>query len=380
MKILIISSYFGNVIGGALNFIKKISRELTSRGHTVILLLDRRYYELFSEKDFNIIWFSSTKISSYSPSLSFVKILSKIDVDVIHLHGFMSFQIDAGAIIGRIKKIPIILTPHGSLMGYDHLYDKFLDKIPYKIHNAITLKLATRCSKFIIPTSDAEFDDCVKFGIANKKIKLIPLAFNSLENWDENELKQKNRLLFVGRIVPLKNLEIILKSIQILKRDLPSIQLTIVGDEIKGRIKGDEGYKQKLIELIKELDINENVKFERWKRGNELWDEYKKSELFILASTYENFCLPLLEAATFGIPLISSNVGIAQKLVGKNKGGNIIYKLDANEYARKIKELLEDKKRYSECSEYIKKMTENFTIKSIVNEYEEIFIRIKKNG
>jgi glycosyltransferase involved in cell wall biosynthesis len=380
LRILIISSYFGNVIGGALNFIKKISRELTSRGHTVILLLDRRYYELFSETDFNIIWFSSTKISSYSPSLSFVKILSKIDVDIIHLHGFMSFQIDAGAIIGHIRKIPIILTPHGSLMGYDHLYDKFLDKIPYKIHNAITLKLATRYSKFIIPTSDAEFDDCIKFGITNKKIKLIPLAFNSLENWNKKELKQKNRLLFVGRIVPLKNLEILLKSIQVLKKDFPTIQLTIVGDEVKGRIKGDEGYKQKLVELIKELNINENVKFKGWKTGKELWDEYKKSELFILASTYENFCLPLLEAATFGIPLISSNVGIAQKLIGKNQGGNIIYELNANDYAKKIKELLEDKERYSECSEYIKKITKNFTIKSIVNEYEKIFIRIKKNG
>ena len=100
MRILIVSSYFGSVIGGALNFIKNMTTELSSRGHSVVLLLDDRYKKLFSEKEFNIIWFSSINLTSYSPSLSFLKIISKIEVDIIHLHGFMSFQTDCGAIVG----------------------------------------------------------------------------------------------------------------------------------------------------------------------------------------------------------------------------------------------------------------------------------------
>ena len=70
MKIVIVSSYFGNVIGGALNFIIDLYTELESKGNSVTLVLDERYKELFSERKFHIIWFSSAKITSYSPSLS----------------------------------------------------------------------------------------------------------------------------------------------------------------------------------------------------------------------------------------------------------------------------------------------------------------------
>ena len=55
VKILILSSYFGNVLGGALNFITELYIELESRNHKVTLLLDERYKDLFSDKKFNII-------------------------------------------------------------------------------------------------------------------------------------------------------------------------------------------------------------------------------------------------------------------------------------------------------------------------------------
>ena len=143
LKILIVSSYFGEIVGGALNFIKELSEELFLLGHTVNLLLDDRYKDLFSINGVNIIWFSSTKITAYSPSLSFIKIISKIDADVIHLHGYISFQTDLGALIGFLRKIPVVLTPHGSLLGYDYLYDSSISKVPYQIHDILTLKLPT---------------------------------------------------------------------------------------------------------------------------------------------------------------------------------------------------------------------------------------------
>ncbi len=248
MKILLISSYFGNVIGGALNFIKVITKELTFRGHTVTLLLDDRYKGLFSEQEFDIRWYSSIKISSYSPSFSFLKIISKIDADVIHLHGFLSFQTDFGALIGFLRKIPVILIPHGSLLGYDHLYNSFSSKIPYRIHNLVTLKLTTKLPKNIVANSKSEYDDCIAFGIPKNKIKRIPISFSPpIDTTQTKKLSKKNKILFVGRIVPLKNLDVLLKSIKILKKDFPDIQFTIIGKEITGRLYGDTGYQQKII-------------------------------------------------------------------------------------------------------------------------------------
>ena len=92
--------------------------------------------------------------------------------------------------------------------------------------------------------------------------------------------------------------------------------------------------------LVDELKIKDHVRFEGWKTGIELWKIYQESDLFVFASTYENFGLPLLEAASFGIPLISTDVGVAQDIIGKNNGGKIILELDEHKYAKNIKKLL----------------------------------------
>ena len=379
MKILIVSSYFGNVIGGALNFIIDLYDELEKRGNSVTLLLDDRYQELFSENKFNIVWFSSTKITSYSPSLSFLRIISKIDADIIHLHGYMSFQTDFGALVGFLRKIPVVLTPHGSLLGYDYLYDSSISKLPYIIHNVLTLKIPTRISKYVIATSQAEFRDCKRFGLPLDRIKLIPLSF-SPPNYSKAKKKSDNRtkLLFVGRIVPLKNLKILLETIKIIKNDIPKIEFVIVGDEISGRLRGDKGHKDQLISIVKTLDIEENVTFVGWKTDKELWKYYLNSDLFLLGSTYENFGRPLLEATSFGLPLISTDVGVAKDLIGNDKGGIILQNLDVQYISDKIKELLTNEQKYFEASEHVKFQSKFFSIKSVVDEYEKIFQEVIK--
>ena len=380
MKIVIVSSYFGNVVGGALNFIIDLYTELESRGNLVTLVLDDRYKQLFSEKKFHILWFSSAKITSYSPSLSFLRIISKIDADVIHLHGYLSFQTDFGALIANLRKIPVILTPHGSLLGYEYLYDSSTSKLPYRIHDILTLKLPTKISKKIIATSQVEFRDCKKYGIPENKIKLIPLSFSppDISKSEERTIK-KTRLIFVGRIVPLKNLDILLEAVKIVKKDIPEIEFIIVGEEISGRLYGDTGYKQKLESLIDVLEIKENIKFVGWKTDKELWDVYQNSDLFLFASTYENFGLPLLEAAHFGLPLVSTDVGVAKDLIDESKGGSIISKLDANEYAKKIITLLKNDLRYEGASKFVSGEAKNFLIKSIAKKYEEIYSGCIKN-
>jgi glycosyltransferase involved in cell wall biosynthesis len=293
----------------------------------------------------------------------------------------MSFQTDLGAFIGFLRKIPVILTPHGSLLGYDYLYDSFLSKLPYRLHDVLTLKLPTKISKYVIATSQAEFRDCIKFGISKNKIQIIPLSFTPPSNFIscKKYSTEKTKILFVGRIVPLKNLDVLIKSISILKNDIPNIQFTIIGDEIQGRLRGDVGYKERLTSLVKTLNVNENIRFEGWKTNNRLWEYYQNSDLFLFGSIYENFGRPLLEAASFGIPLVSTDVGVARDLIGNDEGGILLSKLDEKYISDKIKELLKDEKRYVHTSKHVQISSKNFSIKSISNKYEKIFARCIKN-
>ena len=149
--------------------------------------------------------------------------------------------------------------------------------------------------------------------------------------------------------------------------------------QLAGRLHGDIGYKQKLLVLVNELKIKENVKFVGWKTGKELWDIYQNSDLFLFASTYENFGLPLLEAAYFRLPLVSTDVGVAKDLIDVNKGGNIISKLDANEFAENIITLLKNDLKHEEASKFVFDKSKNFLIKSIAKKYEEIYTGCIRN-
>lgn len=374
MKILIVSSYFGKTITGALNFLNHLSSELIQRGHKVIFVLDDRYRNSYDVKGTELKWFKSFHLTAYSPSTSFIGILQKTDVDVVHLNGYMSFQTDFGAVISSIRKIPVVLTPHGSLLGYKHLAKSIFERTPYILHEILTLKRSTKIAKFVVVTSDAEYRDAINFGIKPEKLQLIPLGFNNPLSIQKKSKDHRNKkLLFVGRIVPNKNLETIFLSLQQILKKFPDVELTVVGDEIKGRLFGDKGYKTKLIELIKKLKINENVKLLGWKKSQDLWEIYRNSDVMVSSSSYENFSMPILEAASFGIPIVSTNVGVANDIICDDKGGRIISHQNYHEMSEAVIELLQNNERYLKSSEFALTRSKDFEISSIAKKYEDIF-------
>jgi len=379
MKILIVSSYFGKYTAGALHFIKTLSSELVRRGHSVSILMDRRYRSQFDVKGIKIIWFDSIhKVGYYSPSISFLKILLKINADVIHLNGYMSFQTDLGSLIAAIRKIPMILTPHGSLLAYKHITNSTFEKLPYFLHEFLTMKIVPKLAKYVIATSSAEYKDVVNFGIKPDKIKLIPLTINQkkISFSEKKYLDNKKKLLFVGRIVPNKNIEVLFYSLKEVLKEISNVELKIVGEEIIGRSKGDVGYKNKLVTLLNKLNLKENVKFVGWKTGDELWNIYNDSDLMLGASSYESFNFSLLEAASFGLPIISTDVGVAGDVVGNNQGGKIIDHDNPNQMTKAILEFLQDKTKYNKASNFICSRITNFSVSLITNKYEKAYLQV----
>lgn len=376
MKILVVSSYFGNAITGALNFIKVLTEDLSKRGHSVDLALDSRYKDKYHIEGPNVLWFDSIPLTAYSPSISLLKILQKTDADLVHLHGYMSFQSDFGSLISTLRRIPTVLTPHGSLLGYEHLYESTAEKLIYYLHDFLTLKIAARFAKFVVATSTSEFKDVIDFGVESEKIQLIPLPFELKNNLQipKNSSDGIRKLLFVGRIVPNKHLEILIHALNLVLKKNRNIQLNIVGEEITGKLVGDSGYKQKIINLVNELGITENVKFLGWQKDEKLWTIYRNSDLMLCLSTYENFSLPILEAASFGVPIISTDVGVARDIIGDNEGGRII-QLDHNQVANAILDYLNNDIIYNNASSFVLERSKKFSISSVVDSYEKIFMQ-----
>jgi len=115
------------------------------------------------------------------------------------------------------------------------------------------------------------------------------------------EIKKKagiKNILFVGRIAPNKRHEDIIKAFYYYHKINPNSELTIVGS-----YNHFQNYKNELDQLLSDLKIPVNI------TGmipiDKLTAYYQNSDLFLCMSEHEGFCIPLIEAMYFGIPVLA---------------------------------------------------------------------------
>ncbi len=125
----------------------------------------------------------------------------------------------------------------------------------------------------------------------------------------------KCRFLFVGRCIPVKNLEFLIKGFAAAKEYKPDIDLEIVGDgALLPRLK----------EQASALKVKESITFSGVLSGSALAERYQAADCFTLVSRYESFGLVAQEAMSSGLVLILSKVGNLPFFVENFKAGSLI--------------------------------------------------------
>lgn len=178
-----------------------------------------------------------------------------------------------------------------------------------------------------------EYEDAVEFGISRKKLHIIPMGVDIPETPlnDRREDDSPLKILFVGRIARVRRVELILQAAKNLS--IPHT-FTIVGGEEKTSSLSKTGYLRELRSLCERLGVS--ATFAGPKAPGDLASYYQAADVFVYPSLYENFAQPLLEAASYGIPIISTPVGIAPEII---KDGETGYLVDADPAA--IRQALE---------------------------------------
>jgi glycosyltransferase involved in cell wall biosynthesis len=105
------------------------------------------------------------------------------------------------------------------------------------------------------------------------------------------------RLLYLGRLHPIKGIENLFKAIKLLDDD--NITLTICGN-------GDENYSMRLQELAHELALERCVSFKGHVEGVNKLEAFRHADVCILPSFSENFGMVVAESLAHGIPVIAS--------------------------------------------------------------------------
>lgn len=165
--------------------------------------------------------------------------------------------------------------------------------------------------------------ELIEAGIRDVKILKLPLSTKQLNlTPDVSILNKFSRhklftFLFVGRIAPNKNIEELIKIFAYYHNFInPFSRLVIVGS-----FHGVPRYMAMLRMLIGDLDIS-NVCFEGFASPEGLIAYYKIADVYVSTTNHEGYCLPLLEAMYFDLPVITKAKGGVNEAMG---GAGVMY-------------------------------------------------------
>ncbi|MFH1427383.1 MAG: glycosyltransferase family 4 protein [Patescibacteria group bacterium] len=150
-------------------------------------------------------------------------------------------------------------------------------------------------------------------GIRNREAARLPMLGASGQGSRNQERGDKFAFLTVGRLVEVKNIGMQLRAFKNLDFRFKNLELQIIGS----------GKEERNLKLeITNLGLEEKVKFFGWQ--NDLSKFYNQADVFVLTSNYEGWGLAVIEAASYGLPIIMTDVGCAGEVIKNNESGIVI--------------------------------------------------------
>lgn len=198
-----------------------------------------------------------------------------------------------------------------------------------------------------------------KFQIPNSKFYLLPI-FVDIEKIKNSivavDLHKKypqfeKIILMVSRFEKEKNIPLAISSMKDVVKKYPKMGLVLVGD-------GSE--REALKSQVESKKLEDTVVFDDWQSKETIYSYYKTADLFLATSDYEGYGLTIIEALAAGLPVLSTNVGIAREA-----GAQIIERDSVTEnivkYIENSEEIIELKNYpYKNKAEYLDKFKKSF--------------------
>lgn len=302
MKVGMFATFVTLMRGGGEVYAIHLSRELAQLGHEVTMVCGRSMFSrpLKAPHDglFNIHmrWylFELRELSKITPaplarvlygvSRRFHQWAVREDFgrwDIIHVGAVETAEI---ALRQRRKGQPIVLTLHGPVPSVDRDLLGQLDAV---------VSTGQRVSEQVSG----------EFGIP---CRVIPIGVDLFlfRPFEKNRARARLRwgrghhVLYVGRLIPIKNLETLLMAFKTMVSALPETVLILVGDGV---------LRSSLEKLAARLDIRDRVRFVGALPQHELVWYYTAADLLILPSHYESFGQVVLEGLACECPVILSD-------------------------------------------------------------------------
>jgi len=287
----------------------------------------------------------------------------KLEADVYHSHIPSPFF---ARMISKEKLSPHIITYHNDVLvpevvdGYEipYLGREFIERF----NERISIPLLDSCDTIIATTSSYALTSPILSRFM-EKIEVIPNGVDT-KRFRPGETERETIVLYVGRLVEYKGVDVLLRAMKIVQEDLREARLVIIGD-------GED--RERLEELSKKLGVEAEFKGKLPDESVSTW--MKKARVLVLPSfsRLEAFGIVLLEAMASATPVIGSNIpGVRDVAIE----GGLTFS-DTDDLAKKIMEVLSNDRLAEKLSRKgLKAVKEKYSWEIISRKIEKLYLSL----
>ena len=338
MRIVQVSPFFFPHAGGVESHVRSLAGEFAREGHEVTVVTSRYRSDLPAEEEmegYRVVRTRTLGVAFNTPiDVGTGSRLRRVPADVVHLHYPPPLTSFFATLALGSSSVPVCLTYHCDLYlsgllgrGLAGLYQRTL--LRPTLNGVRRIVVHTRS----YGTTSAM--------LRGRDLEIIPSVVD-LDRFrpglDPGELRKrvgvegKRVLVFTGRLVPHKGVDVILQSLRELPRD---VVLVVIG---AGPRLTD------LVGLCRRIGVADRVRFCLGVSDDDLPRYLALGEVFVFPSQnrLEGFGLAVAEAMAAGLPVVIADVPGVREVIEDGKEGLLAEPLLASDLARKVTRLLDD--------------------------------------
>ncbi|NNG00351.1 MAG: glycosyltransferase family 4 protein [Desulfobacteraceae bacterium] len=301
--------------------------------------------------------------------------------DIIHAH---STYPNGYTVACMNKNKPLVITPHGEDI---HVIPEIGFGLRLKPELDVKIKKSLESAQLVTAISNSIVDSLKVAGVDENKIRLIPNGIDierfrgqagGIRKW-LNISGSAPVIMTVGRYHPRKGLEILLRSMPHVLKDVPDAKLVIVGDS-----------NGKLEPLVRELSLRESVRitgeigFPAVSRGMEndnnavdkLAGVYRASNVYVSAAMEEGaegLSLAMLDGMAAGLPIVATAISGNKDLIESGINGLLVPPADPVALARGIAEILRNRPLAVQCGQNNLQTAKPYSWTAVAHQYLRVY-------
>lgn len=212
--------------------------------------------------------------------------------------------------------------------------------------------------------------EILPLGLKNTQYYIIPNGVKRIKSEILNTPQDGFNILFISNLLEAKGVFIVLEAFKVLAKKYKDINFEIAGDSFS------EKMDDKIRDYIFKNKLTGRVNFIGGIYGEKKYQLYQKADVFAFPTFFEQECFPLviLEALSFGLPVITTSEGAIPEIIKNEKNGFLINPKNPLELIEKIELLYNNKQLLFQIGKNNRRVfEEKYSLEVFENNLKRVF-------